>query len=276
MVAQCVPNQKVLNQGMPYTYIPKEELPECYDFGAERAWLKETLDYVEGTPHPDIRYVYRVYNHPELIEFGPGEGIGSMTIEVPRNPGESEFVTFTTCDSFRLATSPEIISWQGLDPETGGLGAVDYKFVDRSARETGPIPDTVYVGFVLGLPANYKINDGLPNDRRWGFFVQNKDPTFHPALSSTVDLTRRPDPEITPNPGKDLVRIETPDGWADNAGRITVRSLIGQIVFQQTVQSFNLSGTNIDITGLASGTYIVHMKLTDSSGSWATSKLVVE
>jgi len=224
--------QSFTTPGLPWTYVPDDQVPA---YAIDTAQIPVVLDYhksFRAYRDFEVRNLYRIHFHPLLMEL---DSLGRMTVEIPRNPGESDMVVLESghvrkqiaivrpdtfhrgysVGGFRSQQSPELSLIQVL------IGLID-------RTELPGIPDSTVNGDILLGPKTYLIHpNSLGDADAWAYFIQFVDSIWHPPLVSIIEEIELPQDAVAlhvyPNPLRSggVVQIAVPPAWRDD--RISLR-----------------------------------------------------
>jgi len=219
--------QSFTTPGLPWTYVPADQVPA---YAVDTAQERVVLDYPPQIPiysDLEIRHLYRIHFHPLLMEL---DSLGRMTVEIPRNPGESEMVILESghireriaiirpdtfhrgysVGGFRSQQAPELSLIQVL------IGVSD-------RTELPGTPDSIVSGDILLGPKTYLVHPNSPGDAdAWAYFIQFVDSVWHPPLvSNTKEIDVPAGAEalsMYPNPMRSggVVQVTVPPAWRED------------------------------------------------------------
>ena len=216
--------QRNITPGLPFTYVVEDSIP---DYARGPAW--DSLEHRIRTYHArldqrynEIRYIYRIHCHPDLASITDQD---SSTVQVPRNPGESELITLGRAGKYKdvvtVGNHTYEAGWvvSGFQtrqrPELTGATMLLSESDDTAAQP--PSPDTTYWGFLKFFPEYYSIKGGLrgSDGEAYAYLVQFVDSVWAPRIVSTAEVSP-PELMLTayPNPAREQVTVELPDDWA--------------------------------------------------------------
>ncbi|MFK8056062.1 MAG: T9SS type A sorting domain-containing protein [Saprospiraceae bacterium] len=220
--------QSFTTPGLPWTYVPDDQVPA---YAIDTAQIPVVLDYhknFRAYRDLEVRHLYRIHFHPLLMEL---DSLGRMTVEIPRNPEESELVVLESghireriaiirpdtfhrgysVGGFRSQQAPELSLIQVL------IGITD-------GTEFPGTPDSTVRGDILLGPKTYLVHPNSPGDAdAWAYFIQFVDSIWHPPLVSSVEEIELPPDaaqlSVYPNPARrgSVVNVAVPSAWRNDA-----------------------------------------------------------
>lgn len=220
--------QDFTTPGLPWTYVPKDQVPA---YAVDTAYEREVLDYFYEADSMfgnfEVRHLYRIHFHPLLTEL---DSLDRITVEIPRNPGESELVVLD------LGRVTQQILLVGPDTVHRGFGVGGFRsqqspeltlislgvsLIDR--REFSGSLDSTVSGEILLGPGDYRVWPNFPGDAdAWAYFIQFVDSVWHPPIVSDVEEMELPDGtaqlSLYPNPAQrgSIVSVALPEGWRND------------------------------------------------------------
>ena len=219
--------------GLPWTY-----LPDATFTTADSAILHHK-DSVSGYT---LRYVYKLHYHPELMEIVDGK----ISVELPRNPGESEVVAFNRA---RIDTSYSRVVRPGEEDTSMRVNAYGYTSDSYPAGSLLIVyrPEQVVLGErnwetlfsdIGSAPRWYEVFRPVIYDSlglRVALFFQFTDPVYHPPISSMSE-SYAPLPQAPyPSPCTDRLHFTAPEAWAGHRGEVVVVAAGGRVVHRASV-----------------------------------------
>jgi len=224
--------QSFESPGYPWTYVPRQELP----IGILNTDQENRLDTISWIcPNTEIRRVFYIYAHPELME---GDNQGEFPIIIPREPNEADTINM---QNFFLDTT---LSSNSLFIAMGGFRSYDrpeYAFGDVELFCTYNISgDTSCGGYIANLPTTYRIISNLTDYpwTRWLNFVQCVDSIWHPPLTSSsreILLGQMEALTVYPNPVQQggRVYLQQPNDWPRGPSELVLTGTAGRVLFRR-------------------------------------------
>ncbi|MFK8056063.1 MAG: hypothetical protein AB8F78_08095 [Saprospiraceae bacterium] len=233
--------QSFTTPGLPWTYVPDDQVPA---YAIDTAQIPVVLDYhksFQAYRDLEVRHLYRIHFHPLLMEL---DSLGRMTVEIPRNPGESDLVVLESghvteriniirpdtfhrgygVGGFRSQQAPELSLIQVL------IGVID-------RTELPGTPDSTVNGDILLGPKTYLVHPNSPGDAdAWAYFIQFVDSIWHPPLVSSVEEIELPPGaallSVYPNPVRrgSVVNVAVPSAWRNDAVSLRLYDPAGRCV----------------------------------------------
>lgn len=265
-----------MTQGLPWTVVDESELPpEAFD----STYHKAIIDYIGD--NAEIRYLFRVYFHPELTEIIGGK----IYAEIPRDPGVSEIISWNRgrIDSSNVdgLGSSDRILYRGNEsdhPSVSPISIITLTYVIALDTSLNFYPEA-YNGLIQFGPATYELFGG-PNGagaHRYGYFIQVVDSIYHPQVSSVREPFAKVQVSAYPNPCTDHYTIEVPKPWQQKPSTLSIlHGSTGQIVFQNEIPPGQAEITLTDETlhNLAPGFYTALIRREDGVGGVAATNLI--
>ncbi|MFK8055753.1 MAG: hypothetical protein AB8F78_06495 [Saprospiraceae bacterium] len=233
--------QDFTTQGLPWTYVPNDQVPS---YAIDTAQERVVLDYFPQIPiysDLEVRYLYRIHFHPLLTEF---DSLDRITVELPRNPGESELVVV---ESGRLTEQIAIFR-----PDTFHRGYSVGGFRSQQAPELALIQvgvllidgteypgtqDSIVTGEIRLGPTTYVVHPNFVGEAdAWAYFAQFVDSIWHPPLVSSLEEVELPLDaallNVHPNPARSgsAVNVVVPPDWRNDAVSLRLYDPNGQQV----------------------------------------------
>ncbi len=265
-----------MTPGLPWTVVDESELPpEALD----SATYYSLVDWASQSD--EIRYIFRVYFHPELVEITDGK----IYVELPRDPGVSEVVFW---ENGRIDSSDydnqgnfDIIRYKGNESSHPSLGRFsNFTLTYDIGLDTvqGGQPEDFY-SFIRFAPSYYTLFGGPYNQgvNRYGYFIQVVDSIFHPQVSSTREKLIPIQVKTFPNPCTDYFTVGLPELWSQKQSTLTIiQSSTGQMVYQHklTQGKAKVELKEDVISNLTSGYYAVFIRRDDGEGGVAYANFV--
>ncbi|MFK8056064.1 MAG: hypothetical protein AB8F78_08100 [Saprospiraceae bacterium] len=233
--------QNFTTPGLPWTYVPDDQVPA---YAIDTAQIPVVLDYhknFRAYRDLEVRNLYRIHFHPLLMEL---DSLGRMTVEIPRNPGESELVVLESGnirerlaiirpDTFHVGYS--VGGFRSQQAPELSLIQVLISVTDRT--ELPGTPDSTVNGDIFLGPKTYLVHPNSQGDAdAWAYFIQFVDSIWHPPLVSSVEEIELP-PEaaklsVYPNPVQrgSAVNVAVPSAWRNDAVSLRLYDPAGRCV----------------------------------------------
>jgi hypothetical protein len=264
--------QSYTSPGYPWTYVPRSELP----VGVLDTANENSLDTVSFLcPDTEIRRVFYVYVHPELVL---GDSLGRFPVIVPRDPGEVDTITMKNLYSDAIQRS------EYLFVAVGGLFSDD-----KPEYSTGDVEltcfyemsgDTSCRGYIARLPATYIFVNNLDRDpwTRWLNIVQCVDSIWHPPLASSAPEVMVGEMEIFlayPNPvvSGESIRLHPPKDWPRRPAELIITGQAGRVLYRRLVGTLHDGDSYSIPSELAAGVYTLVIQ---ADGRRAATRIVVK
>lgn len=260
-----------MTPGLPWTVVDESELPpEAID----SATYNSLVDFVNQSD--ELRYLFRVYFHPELTEIVDGK----ISAELPRDPGVSEVVHWNRgrIDSSQLdgQGQEDYIRYRGNDsshPSLSPFSIFMLTYVIVSDTSLVSYPED-YFGTIQFGPAYYALFGGPTGTgaHRYGYFIQTVDSIYHPQVSSVREKISSIQLHAFPNPCRNNFTINVPSIFSQ---RTSVLTLIEKSTNRVVYQTQNFTGNETielkeGILGaLMSGNYLAFIRREDGVGGVA-------
>lgn len=265
-----------MTQGLPWTVVDESEVPPE---GNDTTTYNFIVDLVSQSD--ELRYLFRVYFHPELVEIVDGK----ISAELPRDPGVTEIIQWDggIIDSSQIDGSgnEDYIRFRGFgssNPNTSPFSTFMLTYVIGIDTSIRSYPETYY-GEIQFAPAAYTLFGGpaATGAHRYGYFIQVVDSIFHPQVSSVREPLSPIQVKAYPNPCTDQYTIEVPKPWQQKPSTLSIlHGSTGQIVFQNEIPPGQAEITLTDETlhNLAPGFYTALIRREDGVGGVAATNLI--
>ncbi|MFK8057093.1 MAG: hypothetical protein AB8F78_13300 [Saprospiraceae bacterium] len=265
-----------MTPGLPWTVVDESELPaEAFD----SAYHNAIIDYIGD--NAEIRYLFRVYFHPELTNLVDGK----IYAEIPRDPGVSEIISWNRgrIDSSNvdgLGNSDRIL-YRGNESDhpsvsSNSIFALTYVIALDTSLSFYP---EAYNGLIQFGPATYELFGGPKGAgaHRYGYFIQVVDSIWHPQVSSVREPLSSIQVKAYPNPCIDQYTIEIPELWQQKPSTLNIlHGSTGQVVFQVELPlgQAEITLTEETLNNLAPGFYTAFIRREDGVGGVAATNLI--
>ncbi|MFK8057553.1 MAG: hypothetical protein AB8F78_15620 [Saprospiraceae bacterium] len=265
-----------MTQGLPWTVVDESELPpEALD----STYRNILIDYVGD--NAEIRYLFRVYFHPELTEIIDDK----IYAELPREPGITEIVNWNSgrIDSSQIdgTGNNDYIYYRGNEsshPSISPSSFLNLSYVIGLDSSLGSYPEAYY-GLINFAPASYELFGGPPGSgaHRYGYFIQVVDSIYHPQVSSVREPLSKVQVSAYPNPCTNRFTIDIPELWRQKLSTVTIfQRSTGQMVVQNqlTLGQEQINFSEEVISGLTPGIYTAFLRREDGEGGVAFTNFV--
>lgn len=216
-------------EGLPWTVLPDSAFSE-----QDSAWIQRFQKFKEPLK---VRWVYRVKFHITLTDTS-----GRMiSAELPRNPGESEIVTWLSArydttytsvvDGFGRDTTYrlECFGFESRTPSTRGGTSLSVSYFPRQTA-LGKDYSLGFFAMIQRAPSLYVVEKPPHTPDSIGFFIQYVDDIYHPAISPVREAYVTMSEPPFPNPCRDALNYIAPVDWARDVGEVIFFGPGGQIV----------------------------------------------
>ena len=265
-----------MTPGLPWTVVDESELPpEAID----SATYNFIVDLVSQSD--ELRYLFRVYFHPELIEIVDGK----IYAEIPRDPGVTEVLHWNNgqIDSSQVdgVGESDYIRYRGNEsdhPNTGQFSNFMLTYVIGIDTSIRSYPET-YFGEIQFAPAPYTLFGGPAGTgaHRYGYFIQVVDSIYHPQVSSAREPLSKVQVSAYPNPCTNRFTVDIPELWRQNPSTLTIlHGSTGQVVYQVELPlgRAKITLTEETLNKLSPGFYAAFIRREDGEGGVAATNLI--
>lgn len=227
--------------------------PECD--GATYLWNGQGVTNASGSsiqiqaPKDLGNYVYTVKT--ARSGCSPKAATTSLSVE---NPLPVTLTKFTVTKEDKTA----LLNWQTTSETNSDRFEVEHS---TDGKKWGTIGNLKAYGETLQTVSNYTFTDNepAPGENLYRLKMIDRDETFAYSLIRSASFAVESMVATYPNPATNKLLIKT-DNW-NKISKVQIISLAGNIVYE----SDNKSGPEINISGLAPGSYLIRLTTTNDS-----------